>query len=288
MVEVKRVTVIGFGVMGAGIAQAFAQAGFNVYAVDVSEDILKKGLTLIWEGPFGLKKAVEKGRLTEEQAKEVFSRIKTTTNLVEAVKDADFVIEAVYEDIELKKKIFKDVDTAAPTHAVLASNTSTLSITAIASATKRPDKVVGMHFFNPPQVMKLVEIVRALQTSDETIEIVKRLTEKLGKVPIVCKDVPGFIANRIGFAAILEGIRLYEQGAASATDIDTAMKLGYNWPMGPLELADFIGLDVVLAVAETLFKETGNPVYHPPTALRRFVAAGFLGRKTGRGFYTYR
>lgn len=288
MVEIKRVTVIGFGVMGTGIAQAFAQAGFNVYAVDVSEDILKKGLTLIWEGPFGLKKAVEKGRLTEEQAKEVFSRIKTTTNLVEAVKDADFVIEAVYEDIELKKKIFKDVDTAAPTHAVLASNTSTLSITAIASATKRPDKVVGMHFFNPPQVMKLVEIVRALQTSDETIEIVKRLTEKLGKVPIVCKDVPGFIANRIGFAAILEGIRLYEQGAASATDIDTAMKLGYNWPMGPLELADFIGLDVVLAIAETLFKETGNPVYHPPTALRRLVAAGFLGRKTGRGFYTYR
>jgi 3-hydroxybutyryl-CoA dehydrogenase len=284
---ISRVAVVGFGTMGTGIAQVFAQSGFEVVAVDVSEEILRRGVETIVSGPFGLRRLVERGRITEEQMREVLSRIRTTTNLAEAVSSADFVIEAVFEDLEVKRRVFRDVDTHAPKHAILASNTSTLSITALAAATSRPDRVVGMHFFNPPQVMKLVEIVRGLQTSDETVEVVKGLAERLGKTPVVCRDVPGFIANRVGIIAILEAIRLYDQGVASAKDIDTAMKLGYNWPMGPLELADFIGLDVLLSIAEVLYRETGNPAYHPPTVLRRLVAAGYLGRKSGRGFYTY-
>jgi 3-hydroxybutyryl-CoA dehydrogenase len=285
--EISRVVVVGFGTMGTGIAQVFAQSGFEVTAVDLSEDILRRGMEIIVSGPFGLRKLLEKGKITESQVQEILSRIKTTTNLAEAARSADFVIEAVFEDLEIKIRVFKELDTYAPRHAVLASNTSTLSITALAAVTSRPDKVIGMHFFNPPQVMKLIEVVRGLQTSDETVELVKKLAEKLGKIPVLCKDVPGFIANRIGIIAILEAIRLYEQGVASARDIDTAMKLGYNWPMGPLELADFIGLDVLLNIAEILYKETGNLSYHPPTILRRLVAAGYLGRKTSKGFYTY-
>jgi 3-hydroxybutyryl-CoA dehydrogenase len=284
---ISRVAIVGFGTMGTGIAQVFAQSGFEVVAVDVSEEVLRRGVETIVSGPFGLRRLVERGRITEEQMREVLSRIRTTTNLAEAVSSADLVVEAVFEDLEVKRRVFRDVDAHAPKHAILASNTSTLSITALAAATSRPDRVVGMHFFNPPQVMKLVEIVRGLQTSDETVEVVKGLAERLGKTPVVCRDVPGFIANRVGIIAILEAIRLYDQGVASARDIDTAMKLGYNWPMGPLELADFIGLDVLLSIAEVLYRETGNPAYHPPTILRRLVAAGYLGRKSGRGFYTY-
>ncbi|MCX8209339.1 MAG: 3-hydroxyacyl-CoA dehydrogenase NAD-binding domain-containing protein, partial [Sulfolobales archaeon] len=270
------------------ISQVLAQAGFDVYAVDVSEEVLRRGLENVWSGPFGLKKAVERGKITEEQAREALGRIKTTTSLAEAVGEADLVIEAVFEDLEVKRRVFRDVDSLAPPHAILASNTSTLSITALAAVTRRPEKVVGMHFFNPPQVLKLVEVVRGLLTSDETVNAVRFLAEKLGKTPIVCRDSPGFIANRIGVLPILEAMRLLEQGVASASDIDTAMKLGYNWPMGPLELADFIGLDVLLGIAEVLYRETGSPAYHPPPALRRLVAAGYLGRKTGRGVYTYK
>lgn len=288
MTEIRKVVVVGFGAMGTGIAQVFAQAGFNVTAVDVSEEILKRGLNVIWDGPFGLRRAVERGRITEEQAREAFSRIAITTSLAEAARDADLVVEAVYEDLETKRRVFREADAAAPPHAILASNTSTLSITALAAATGRPDRVVGMHFFNPPQVMKLVEIVRGMLTSDETLRTAVSLAERLGKVPVVCRDSPGFIANRIGVIAILEAIRLHEAGVASAEDVDKAMKLGYNWPMGPLELADFIGLDVLLGIAEALYKETGSPAYHPPPLLRRLVAAGYLGRKTGRGIYSYR
>ena len=284
---ISRVAIVGFGTMGTGIAQVFAQSGFEVVAVDVSEEVLRRGVETIVSGPFGLRRLVERGRITEEQMRETLSRIRTTTNLAEAVSSADLVVEVVFEDLEVKRRVFRDVDAHAPKHAILASNTSTLSITALAAATSRPDRVVGVHFFNPPQVMKLVEIVRGLQTSDETVEVVKGLAERLGKTPVVCRDVPGFIANRVGIIAILEAIRLYDQGVASARDIDTAMKLGYNWPMGPLELADFIGLDVLLSIAEVLYRETGNPAYHPPTILRRLVAAGYLGRKSGRGFYTY-
>jgi 3-hydroxybutyryl-CoA dehydrogenase len=286
--DIKRVAIIGFGTMGSGIAQVVAQAGYEVIARDVADDLLKRGLELIKSGPFGLEKAVERGKITREQAEATLSRIKVTTDLAAAVKDADFVIEAAFENLDLKKKIFREVDELAPPHAVIASNTSTLSITALASATKRPEKVAGMHFFNPAQVMRLVEVVRGLQTSDETVEVVKGFAQKLGKTPIIVnKDVPGFVANRIGFAAILEAIRLYEEGVASAQDIDTAMKLGYNWPMGPLELADLIGLDVLLDANESIYAETRDQKYNPPVILRQMVRAGWLGRKTKRGFYTY-
>jgi 3-hydroxybutyryl-CoA dehydrogenase len=286
--DIKRVAIIGFGTMGSGIAQVVAQAGYEVIARDVADDLLKRGLDLIKSGPFGLEKAVERGKITREQAEAILSRIKVTTDLATAVKDVDFVIEAAFENLDLKKKIFREVDELAPPHAVIASNTSTLSITALASATKRPEKVAGMHFFNPAQVMRLVEVVRGLQTSDETVEVVKGFAQKLGKTPIIVnKDVPGFVANRIGFAAILEAIRLYEEGVASAQDIDTAMKLGYNWPMGPLELADLIGLDVLLDANESIYAETRDQKYNPPVILRQMVRAGWLGRKTKRGFYTY-
>ena len=282
-----KIAVLGFGTMGAGITQVFAQSGFTVTARDVSEAFLKRGLDIIENGPFGLKKAIEKSRISEEQAKEILARIRVTLDLAEAVKDADFIIEAVPENIELKKKVFSEVSSLCPEHAIIVSNTSTLSITTLAAATKRPEKVAGMHFFNPPQVMKLVEVIRGLCTSNETVEKVKEIAVKLGKTPVVCKDTPGFIANRVGVLALLEGIRLYEQGIASAKDIDTAMKLGYNWPMGPLELSDLIGLDVLLNVAESLYKETGNSAYMPPLVLRQLAAAGFLGRKTKKGFYEY-
>jgi len=286
--EIKRVAIIGFGTMGSGIAQVVAQAGYEVIARDVTDDLLKRGLEIIKSGPFGLEKAVERGKITREQAEAALSRIKVTTDLASAVKEADFIIEAVFENLELKKKVFREVDELAPRHAIIVSNTSTLSITALASATTRPDKVAGMHFFNPAPVMRLVEVIRGLQTSDETIEVVKGLAQKLGKTPVIVnKDVPGFVANRIGLPAMLEAIRLYEEGVASAQDIDNAMKLGYNWPMGPLELADLVGLDVLLDSCESIYAETRDPKYNPPIILRQMVRAGWLGRKTKRGFYVY-
>jgi len=285
--DVRSVAVVGFGVMGTGIAQVFAQAGFNVIARDVSEAVLKRGLEVIKEGPFGLQKAVEKGRLKREEAEAALARIKVTTSLEEAARDADLVVEAIFENLELKKALFKELDEKCPKHAVLASNTSTLSITALAGATKRPDRVVGMHFFNPVPVMKLVEVVRGLATSDETVQLIKDLAVKLGKTPVVVKDVPGFIANRLALPYLAEAMRAYEQGIASAQDIDTAMKLGYNMPMGPLELLDLIGLDTTLDVLESIYRETNDPKYAPPVILRQMVRAGWTGRKSGRGFYDY-
>jgi 3-hydroxybutyryl-CoA dehydrogenase len=285
--DVRSVAVVGFGVMGTGIAQVFAQAGFNVIARDVSEAGLKRGLEVIRGGPFGLQKAVEKGRLKKEEAEAALARIKVTTSLEEAARDADLVVEAIFENLELKKALFKELDEKCPKHAVLASNTSTLSITALAGATKRPDRVVGMHFFNPVPVMKLVEVVRGLATSDETVQLIKDLAVKLGKTPVVVKDVPGFIANRLALPYLAEAMRAYEQGIASAQDIDTAMKLGYNMPMGPLELLDLIGLDTTLDVLESIYRETNDPKYAPPVILRQMVRAGWTGRKSGRGFYDY-
>lgn len=286
--EIRRVSVIGFGTMGTGITQIIAQAGYEVVARDVSDDLLRRGLEVIRNGPFGLEKAVQKGRITRGEADAVLSRIRVTTDLAEAVRDADFVVEAVFENLEVKRKVFAEVDKLAPRHALMVSNTSTLSITAIASATSRPEKVAGMHFFNPAQVMKLVEVVRGILTSDETVEAVRRFSEKLGKTPIIVnRDIPGFVANRIGIPGILEAIRLYEENVASARDIDNAMKLGYNWPMGPLELADLIGLDVLLDSAESIYAETRDPKYNPPVILKQMVRAGLLGRKVKKGFYTY-
>lgn len=286
--DVKKVAVVGFGVMGTGIAQVLAQAGFNVIARDVSEGFLKRGLDIIKNGPFGLYKAVEKGKLKKEEAEDALARIKTTVSLEEAAKEADVVIEAIFENLELKKQLFKELDEKAPKHTILASNTSTLSITALAGATKRPDKVVGMHFFNPVPIMRLVEVVRGLATSDETVQLIKDLSVKLGKTPVVTKDVPGFIANRLALPYLAEAMRAYEQGIASAEDIDAAMKLGYNMPMGPLELLDLIGLDTTLDVLESIYKETNDPKYAPPVILKQMVRAGWTGRKSGRGFYVYK
>ncbi|MDI9619469.1 MAG: 3-hydroxyacyl-CoA dehydrogenase NAD-binding domain-containing protein [Candidatus Nezhaarchaeota archaeon] len=284
----RKVAVIGFGTMGSGIAQVFAVAGYDVVARDVTQELVERGLNLIKGGPFGLNKAVEKGRMKREDADAALSRIKTTTNLVEAVKDADLIIEAVFENLDLKRQILKEVDENAPPHSIIASNTSTLSITALAAATKRPEKVVGMHFFNPVPVMRLVEVVKGLATSEEVAEMVRQLAVKLGKTPVLCKDVPGFVANRIAFPYLVEAMKLYEMGVASAQDIDAALKLGYNFPMGPLELIDLIGLDVTLDILETLYRETGESKFCPPTILRQMVRAGWLGRKSGRGFYTYK
>jgi len=286
--DIKKVSVIGFGTMGTGITQTIAQAAYEVIARDITDDLLKRGLEMIKTGPFGLEKAVQKGKITKEQADAVLSRIRVTTDLAEAVKDADLVIEAVFENLDAKKKVFLEIDKSAPRHAIIVSNTSTLSITAMASATSRPEKVAGMHFFNPAQVMKLVEVIRGVLTSDETVETVRGLAERLGKTPIVVnRDIPGFVANRIGVPGMLEAIRLYEENVASARDIDNAMKLGYNWPMGPLELADLVGLDVLLDTAESIYMETREPKYNPPVILKQMVRAGLFGRKVKKGFYTY-
>jgi 3-hydroxybutyryl-CoA dehydrogenase len=284
---VRQIAVLGLGTMGAAITQTFAQSGFAVTATDQTEALLKRGLDIIENGSFGLKRAVAKSMITEQQAKEALSLIEVTTDLVETVKDADLVVEAIPENFDIKKKVFREVDSFCPEHTIIVSNTSTLRITVLAATTKRPDKVAGMHFFNPPQVMKLVEVIRGFRTSDETIETIKDTTLKLGKTPVVCKDIPGFISNRVWMLSILEAMRLYEQGVASAKDVDNVMRLGFNWPMGPLELCDIVGLDILLDVAYSLNKETGNNSYMPPLILRQLVAAGFLGKKTKRGFYEY-
>lgn len=282
--NVNNVLVIGAGQMGSGIAQVCAQSGFSVTLHDVNEEQVKKGLATIEKL---LQRSVEKERMTEEEKNETLNRIRLSSDLASASKDADLVIEAIIENMEIKQSLFKQLDDLTPEHAILASNTSSLSITEIAAATNRPEKVIGMHFMNPVPVMKLVEIIRALQTSDETYDVIADMTKKLYKTSVESKDYPGFIANRILIPMINEAIYTVYEGVASIEDVDTVMKLGANHPMGPLQLADFIGLDTCLYIMEVLYEGFGDSKYRPCPLLRQYVQAGWYGRKSGRGFYSY-
>jgi len=281
--EIKKVGIVGCGIMGGGIAQVAAQSGFQVVVSEVRDDLLKKGLGAI-EG--NLNKAVEKGRMKAEEKAAIFGRIKGTLNTKD-FGDCDLVIEAAIENMDLKKKIFADLENVTPKHALLASNTSSMSIIDMAMATKRPDKVLGLHFFNPVPVMRLLEIVKTIATSDESIEAGKVFGKALGKTPVVAKDMAGFIVNRLLSAFMVTALKMYEDGVASKEDIDTAIQLGLNHPMGPLALADLVGLDTCLAIVDTLYQEYKDPMFNAPPGMRDMVTAGYLGRKTGKGYYDY-
>jgi 3-hydroxybutyryl-CoA dehydrogenase len=275
--------VIGAGTMGNGIAQVAARAGYSVVMRDVKDEFLKRGLQAIDKS---LQRDVDKERLSEEEKQSIIKRIKSTTDL-EALGEASLVVEAVTENLEVKTEIFSALDRITPPDAILASNTSSISITRLGAATSRPDKVIGMHFMNPVPVMKLVEVIRGLATSDETYERVRSLSEKLGKTALDCNDSPGFVSNRVLLPMINEAIFTLHEGVATRESIDGIMKLGMNHPMGPLQLADFIGLDVCLAILNVLYDGLGDPKYRACPLLKRYVDAGWLGKKTGRGFYKY-
>ncbi len=278
-----RIAVVGAGQMGNGIAHVFAQSGFPVTMIDVSQEALDKGRSTIAKN---IERQVKKGTIPAEEQVKVLSRIDLNMD-IEAAGDASLVIEAASEDAGLKYRIFTDLDRVAKPGAVLATNTSSISITEIARRTSRPDKVVGMHFMNPVPVMKLVEIIRGLATSDETTEFVVDLSKQLGKTPVEVNDFPGFVSNRVLMPMINEAAYCLMEGVAQPEAIDQVMTLGMNHPMGPLALADLIGLDTCVAILEVLWEGLGNPKYAPCPLLRKYVAAGWLGRKSGRGFYTY-
>jgi 3-hydroxybutyryl-CoA dehydrogenase len=280
----KNIAVIGSGTMGNGIAHVFAQQGYTVSLIDISEDALKKGLATIEKN---LSRQVEKGTITEEVKKQALANLSSTTFLKEGVASADLIVEAATENIDLKLKIFREIDESTKPEAILASNTSSISITKIASVTKSPDKVIGMHFMNPVPIMKLVEVIRGYSTSDEVTKTIMELSVALGKVPVEVNDYPGFIANRILMPMINEAICSLYEGVAGVEEIDTVMKLGMAHPMGPLQLADFIGLDVCLSILYVLHDGFGNPKYAPCPLLVNMVQAGHKGVKSGTGFYKY-
>jgi 3-hydroxybutyryl-CoA dehydrogenase len=283
--EIKKIAVIGAGLMGSGIAQVAAQSGYEVNLMDVEQRFIDKGIGII-EG--NLKRSVEKGKMAEKDAGAVRANIKTFLSIKEAVSDVDVVIEAVIEIMDLKRSVFRDIDAAAKESTIIATNTSGLSITEMAAVTARPDRVVGMHFFNPVPVMKLVEVIRGFATSDTTVEVIKNLSEKMGKTAIEVQEAPGFVVNRILVPMITEAVFVLQEGLATAAEIDEGMKLGANHPIGPLALADLVGLDTMLHVQEHLYEEFADPKYRPPVLLKKMVRAGKLGRKSGEGFYSYK
>jgi 3-hydroxybutyryl-CoA dehydrogenase len=284
--EVKRVGVLGAGLMGHGIAQVCAQTGkFDVTVRDIEQRFVDNGMKMIQDS---LQRFVRKGTMSEKELEQILNRIHPTLDLKEAVSNVDLVIEAVTENPPLKKEVLAEADKYAPAHAIIASNTSSISITEIGAATTRPERVCGMHFFNPPQLMKLVEIVRGLKTSDETVEVIKAVAAKLGKESVVVKkDTPGFIVNRILVPALNEAAFLVAEGVAEPEDIDKACTLGLNWPMGPLKLLDYIGIDTTLFIADVMMNETGDPKFRPSSLLKQMVRANLLGRKAGQGFYDW-
>lgn len=281
--NVQTFMVVGAGQMGSGIAQVAAQAGLQVILNDIKPEFVERGMQTITKN---LNRNVEKNRMAEEEKLEVLARITLSTDLADG-KNADLVVEAVTENMAMKTEIFKKLDEVCPEHTILASNTSSLPITEIAAVTKRPEQVIGMHFMNPVPVMKLVEIIRGLQTSDDVYQVVEDLSKQLGKVPVSVNDFPGFISNRVLMPMINEAIYCVYEGVATPEAIDEIMKLGMNHPMGPLTLADFIGLDTCLSIMEVLYEGFGDSKYRPCPLLRKYVKAGWLGKKSGRGFYTY-
>ncbi|MBE3552371.1 MAG: 3-hydroxybutyryl-CoA dehydrogenase [Kyrpidia tusciae] len=283
MANIGRMLVVGAGQMGGGIAQVAAQSGLEVWLQDISEALVEKGLGRIRAN---LDHQVEKGRMTADQRQGVLDRIHPVVRLEDGAQ-VDIVVEAATENLGIKKSIFETLDRLCPPGAILASNTSSLPITELAAVTKRPEQVIGMHFMNPVPVMKLVEVIRGLATRDDVFTAVKELAEKMGKVPVEVNDYPGFVANRILLPMINEAIYCVYEGVAAPEDVDTVMKLGANHPMGPLQLADFIGLDTCLAILEVLHEGLGDPKYRPCPLLRKYVNAGWLGKKSGRGFYRY-
>jgi len=280
----KNITVIGSGTMGNGIAHVFAMTGHNVSLVDISQEALDRGISTITKN---LDRMLTKGSITEADKTNTLANIKTFTDMKAGVANAELVVEAATENIDLKLKIFRDMDASAPANAILASNTSSISITKIASVTKRPDKVIGMHFMNPVPVMKLVEIIDGYSTSKEVSKAISDKSKELGKIPVVVNDYPGFVANRILMPMINEAIITLFEGVAGVEEIDTVMKLGMAHPMGPLQLADFIGLDVCLSILNVLYEGLGNQKYAPCPLLVNMVTAGKLGAKSGEGFYIY-